>query len=232
MLIFICNFSGLGFETSAREGAILIMPNGSTATNLLNTRLMEEYVRENAERWYEYATDKRGRRVENGDIRIVVGCDKVSSWGIATLASSFEACTRLEFRGIRDPTTSHSWSCFGAANGRAGPHDEEMQGLRAEPNTAPIRNQCVFVRTMNTTVSEGTWKEMAVLQIRSGNDGLPDTTPTDCNSLRGGSSGRTEQSTSPSSAASLPIRISKTDLQLPVIEYNFFYSMYMGANTV
>jgi len=65
-MLIICNSSGLGFETSAREGAILIMPNGSTATNLLNTRLMEDHVRKNAEHWYKYATDKRGRRVENG----------------------------------------------------------------------------------------------------------------------------------------------------------------------
>jgi len=198
----------------------LIMPNGSTARNLLNTHLVEEYMHKNAEHWYRYAILKRGRRVENGDIRIAVGCDKVSSWGIATLASSLEACTRLEFRGIHDPTTSHSWSCFGAANGRVGPHNEEMQGLRAETNTTPIQNQCVFVRTMNTIVSEGTWNEMAILQIRSGNNGLPDSTPTDCNSLLGGSSGQTEHSTSPS-VASPPIQINKMDLQLPVIEYNF-----------
>jgi len=197
----------------------LIMPNGSTATNLYNTRLVEEYMHKNAEHWYRYVIHRRGRRVENGDIRIVVGCDKVSSWGIATLASSLEACTRLEFRGIRDPTTSHSWSCFGAANGRVGPHDEEMQGLRTETNTAPIRNQCVFVRTLNATMSEETWNEMAVLHIRSGNDGMPDT---NCNSSRGGPSGRTEQSTSPSIVVSPPIRINKTDLQLPVIEYNFY----------
>ena len=230
-MLIICNSSGLGFETSAREGAILIMPNGSTATNLLNTHLVEEYIRKNAKHWYKYATNRRGRPVENGDIRIVVGCDKVSSWGIATLASSHEACTRLEFKGIRDPTTSHTWSCFGAASGRVGPRDEEMQNLRAETNTAPIQNQCVFVRTMNITVSEGTWNEMAILQIRSGNDGLPDSTPTNCNSSRGGSLGHTEQSTSPSIVASPPIRINKTDLELPVIEYNSLF-LYMYANTV
>ena len=149
-------------------------------------------------------------------IRIVVGCDKVLSWGIGTVASSTGWRTRLEFRSI-DSSSHHStmfgtWNCLGVVNGRVGPHYEEMKDLRTEPN-APIQNQCTFVRTMNVTISEGTWNKMAILQIRSGSDGLPDSTP---KNSRGRSSGQTAQSTSYSIVASPPVQINKTELELPV----------------
>jgi len=85
-MLIIYNSSDLGFETSAREGAILIILIVQQLRYPFNAKAHTH------EHWYKYnTTDKRGRPVENGDIRIVVGCDKVSSWGIATLASSLRS---------------------------------------------------------------------------------------------------------------------------------------------
>ena len=214
----------LAFETSAREGAVLVMPNGATSRDLRNTLSLKQYIHENAKHWYKYAISTLGRQVENGDIRIVVGCDKVLSWAIGTVANNTGGRARLEFRSIdsssRDSTTFGTWNCLGAANGRVGPHYEEMRDLRAKAN-APIQNQCTFVRTMNITVSKGTWNKIAILQ-QSGSGGSPDSTP---NSSRGRSSGKTAQSTSRSIVASPPVQMNKSELELPVSQYNFFHSM-------
>ncbi len=216
----------LTFETSAREGAVLVMPNGATSQNLRNTLLLKEYIRQNAEHWYKYTTSTLGRQVENGDIRIVVGCDKVLSWGIGTVANSTGERARLEFKSndssSHGSTTFGTWNCRGAVNGRVGPHPEEMRDLRAETN-APIRNQCTFVHTMNATLSEGTWNEITTLQIQPGSGDLPDSTP---NSPRKRSSGKTAQSTSRSIVASPSVQINETELDLPVSQYNFFHSMH------
>jgi len=78
----------------------LILPNGGTAEDLLNHTLVKKYIAENAKSWYNYIKEERGREVDNGDIRLVIGFDKVSSWGIATFARSIEEQIRLEFKTV------------------------------------------------------------------------------------------------------------------------------------
>ena len=72
---------GQRFESTATEAAILIMPKGATTQNLLNsdTWLVRQIVIRNAKVWYQYATYTRGRKIKDGDIRVLVGFDKVTS---------------------------------------------------------------------------------------------------------------------------------------------------------
>jgi hypothetical protein len=56
-----------------------MMAKGVTSEDLLNRHAIERYVKDNAKLWYNYVINKCGRAIDNGDIRIVVGCDKVSS---------------------------------------------------------------------------------------------------------------------------------------------------------
>jgi len=141
------------------------MPDGALTQNLLNLESVREYVAANASQWYKYAIRKRGRTIRNGDIRIVVGCDMASSWGIATLASGIEQTVRLEFRGSYYGAASRafSWECIGTSgHGRVGPQEAELRDLRQENDVIPLQNQCVFVRTMNLTLSGETWSDTAV----------------------------------------------------------------------
>ncbi|KAF8967320.1 hypothetical protein BDZ97DRAFT_1656614, partial [Flammula alnicola] len=71
---------GLTFESSASEGAILAMPLGSNSHDLGNVSRFREYMSANAEHWYVYANKVRGLEAKNGDIRLVIGCDKTSAW--------------------------------------------------------------------------------------------------------------------------------------------------------
>jgi hypothetical protein len=73
------------FQASASEGAILTMPDGAISQDLENLPRFREYVAANVERWYRYIHGPRGREAKNGDVRLVVGCDKATSLGIATL---------------------------------------------------------------------------------------------------------------------------------------------------
>jgi len=147
------------FETSAREAAILIMPDGAVTHNVLNDQSVQEYFARNAESWYNYAIVARERTVRNGDIRVVIGCDKVTSWGIATLSSNIEQIARFEFKGNGGGSASqpYSWDCSGSCggSGRVGPHAVEIRSLRSETDTTPLQNQCVFVRTMNLIFAMG-----------------------------------------------------------------------------
>ena len=141
--------SDLRFESTEREAAILTMPEGALTQNLLNGQVIQDCIAKNATSWYKYARD-RGRIVENGDIRVVVGWDKVCSWGIATSTSTSGQSTSLAFRVDHEVGTSrvYRWECIGSGSGRVGPEEDEIADLRQEGGGAP-QNQCVFVRTMN-----------------------------------------------------------------------------------
>ena len=158
------------FETSDNKGAVLMMPDGALSQDLLNRKSLNKYIAKNAKQWYEYTTNTRGREIDNGDIRVVVGVDKVSSWGIATFASNAEERVRLEFKGTDDRavTKTYMWNCAGAC-GRVGPLEEEMRGLSQETDENLLRNQSVFVRTLNFSLSGRTWEELAIHQVLSSN---------------------------------------------------------------
>lgn len=171
--------SGFIFETSDKEGAVLVMPDGTISHDLLNCGILEAYVKENAKHWYKYIFDECGRKVDNGDIRLVIGVDKVSSWGIATFESTVKQRVRLEFKGIDGRTgTTYIWNC---GNGRVGPSGKEVSRLRSEIDLPSIlENQCVFMRTLNFSLSEKVWKESFALRVRSGKGGSLDLAPSNC----------------------------------------------------
>ena len=87
------------------------MPDGATTEDLMNHELVQKYIAKNAQSWYTYIREERGRKVKNGDIRLVIGFDKVASWGIATFASSVEEQVRLEFKtNDSDQAASRAYS--------------------------------------------------------------------------------------------------------------------------
>ncbi|KAF8906821.1 hypothetical protein CPB84DRAFT_1668141, partial [Gymnopilus junonius] len=71
---------GLAFESSASEGAILTMPSGATSTELTSVLDFEDYMALHIENWYKFIIGVRSRKVENGGVRLVIGCDKSSTW--------------------------------------------------------------------------------------------------------------------------------------------------------
>jgi len=156
------------------------MPDGALSEDLRSHNLVERYIAANAKGWYKYVEgDACGRRIENGDIRVVVGFDKVSSWGMATFASNIEEAGRFEFKGVNDQQTPHKymWDCVGSGSGRVGPQEEEIRDLIFEErHTSPLRNQCVFMRTLNFTLSGIVRSEVAVHEVRSSDTKISNST--------------------------------------------------------
>lgn len=132
----------------------MTMPDGASTEDLLNKRVIQNCIAKNAESWHEYATGpERGRIIQKGEILgVVVGWDKVRSWGIATSTCTSGQSVSLNFKfGESGTSQAYSWDCTGSANLRVGPRDEEIADLRQRNGAAP-QNQCVFVRMMNFTL--------------------------------------------------------------------------------
>jgi hypothetical protein len=161
--------SGLIFESSASEGAILTLPDGSNSEDLGNKKKLQDYLSVHGEEMYRCALNQHGRIIKNGDLRVVSGYDKTTNWGMAAFSNSTgEADSesfRLKFRP-RDPGVgrrTHSWESSGTAEVKAGPNMREILALQnGDPSQQHIEyeNQTVFVRTENITLSKDTWNKL------------------------------------------------------------------------
>jgi hypothetical protein len=146
------------------------MPDGAYSEGLGNFSRLGKYIATHAEDWYKFVNGPRGREAQNGDLRVVVGCDKTTSWGMATFSHSSlsrETNLRLKFsvpgeqQSKRNAGNKFTWdhSGFGSAEVRVGPGRGENIEL-GETDSNRLRNQCLFLRTLNVTLSEEVWEEI------------------------------------------------------------------------
>ena len=151
------------------------MPVGAVSHDLENVLAFSDYIAANAYKWYKFALTVRGRKVKNGQIRLVTGCDKTTSWGMAVLSNmTQQRRSQLKFKAMEDTkgppsTTAYTWEYSGMAEVRAGPDTNEIIGLRdneggsvdaSPPTDQEFFNQCLFVRTLNATLSDDVWGEL------------------------------------------------------------------------
>ena len=148
------------FESSASDGAVLAMPQGAQAQDLANVSIFRRYLSLNAENWYRYINNVRGREARNGDVRLVIGCDKASSWGVATFSNLTKRKCSLKFRTSSETELGQKyvWDCSGMVEARAGPDPQEMELLTVQ--SGPLLNQCLFVRTLDATLRDDTWYKL------------------------------------------------------------------------
>ena len=164
-ILLMLHYRGLIFKSSASEGAILTMPDGANHEDLGNVTKFQDYVTAHAANWYKFVNGPRGREAQNGDVHVVVGCDKATSWGMATFAKTSStpgqrSDFRLKFRPLQsqhNACTAYVWEHSGAADvgGRAGPEPGENEEL----GETPLRNQCLFMDTLTVTLSDSEWAE-------------------------------------------------------------------------
>ena len=141
------------------------MPRGARSEDLGNYARFRKYAAANVADWYKFVNGHRGREAENGDVRLVVGSDKTTSWGIATFVNQTQqnSC-RLKF-GPSERNSAYTWSQLeysGVADVKAGPDSDEIDELRidGDPPHVQFENQCLFVRTLNATLTDDVWADI------------------------------------------------------------------------
>jgi len=160
--------------STASEGAILTMPEGAVAFDLENVPAFRQYVAANVEKWYKYVNGVRGREAKNGDIRLVIGCDKTTSWGMAAVTNvAQQKVSHLKFKafedsGVKSTRPPYTWDYSGMAEVKVGPDIKGINALRCSddhfdatpPSDQEFSNQCLFIRTLNATLSDEAWKRL------------------------------------------------------------------------
>jgi hypothetical protein len=148
------------FTSSSSEAAILTLPEGAARQDLSNLTQFRRHAIENTIRWYQFVNGTLGCEAPNGSLYLVTGCDKCTTWGIASVACTSETnAISLKFTAARvaeaSATYKYSWETHCPATVRIGP--ELCDGAER------LQNQCVFMRGFKLTVREG----MAALRGRT-----------------------------------------------------------------
>ena len=135
------------------------MPDGAFREDLRSITLFRDFAAENAESWYRYINGPCGLELGNGELLLITGCDKTTSWGLAAYqniqsegdSSDSLGEPLLRFRTTSDggfvSGTAHYWEHEGTAEVKAGPEFRFM----------PRRNQCTFIRSHTVMLSEAGW---------------------------------------------------------------------------
>jgi len=148
------------------------MPQGAYHEDLKNIRRFREYALIHAESWYQYANGPCGREIGNGELHLVTGCDKTTSWGIATYSHlqsrrPEDNVSLLRFnpvgnecQGRHSSITMYKWDYEGAASeAKSGPEEDELMNLGVN-GSVPPRNQCTFIRSLTLGFGVDDWERL------------------------------------------------------------------------
>jgi len=143
------------------------MPQGAYHEDLKNIRKFREYTLIHAESWYVYAKGPCGEEVGNGELHLVTGCDKTTSWGIATYSHRpskhpEDNVSLLRFNPLgngHSSYTTYEWDYEGSAEAKSGPEQEALMNLE-DTDSVPPRNQCTFIRSLTPAFGDGDWKDI------------------------------------------------------------------------
>ena len=141
------------------------MPRGARSEDLGNFARFRKYAAANVADWYKFVNGPRGREAKNGEVRLVVGFDKTTSWGMAAFINETEhnSCCLKFGLSEGDSASTYMWSEYsGVTNVRVGPDSDETDELRidTDPPDFQFENQCLFVRTLNVTLTDDVWADI------------------------------------------------------------------------
>ncbi|KAF9230640.1 hypothetical protein BU15DRAFT_57042 [Melanogaster broomeanus] len=99
------------FNSSSSEGAVLVLPEGTSKADIINATEFKELAQENAAAWYHFAYSHLGRTsISNDSLYLITGYDKSSSWAVSSFSGAVEG-TALSFSLTATPVVNGGCRC-------------------------------------------------------------------------------------------------------------------------
>ncbi|KAJ7812677.1 hypothetical protein B0H13DRAFT_2144171 [Mycena leptocephala] len=97
--VFLPVGAGAEVEVSAnsKRTAVLLLPDGASSWDLRALQLFKEYAEKHTQNWYKFVNGTLKRRIANGDLYLVTGVTKSSSWSVAAIEQG-SGDTRLSLK--------------------------------------------------------------------------------------------------------------------------------------
>lgn len=133
------SLTNLQFNSSATEGAILVLPEGSDRHNLRNYSVFRNEALRNGNAWYEFGVNTLGRSMISPDsMYLITGFHKTSTWSLAAFNNadrSLNFDVQFTAGDNRNVTAAYTWQTTSSVPYRVGP--DPFDGKK---------NQTVFIR--------------------------------------------------------------------------------------
>lgn len=137
--------------TSSKEGAMLLLPNGASRCNVRPLKIFQEYAIKHAHHWYSFVNGNLCRMVENGALYLVTGCDKTTSWGVASFENRSGDChmslklTAVQC-GSKDISYAWKWEGRSLLSAESGPERKQGEEDWTNDQTVFLRGYKVAIR--------------------------------------------------------------------------------------
>ncbi|KAJ7483268.1 hypothetical protein FB451DRAFT_1029310, partial [Mycena latifolia] len=131
-------------STNSKETALLLLPDGASRWDLRPLQIFRDYALKHAQSWYEFVNGDLRRMVGNGDLYLLTGVTKSTSWSVAAVenqSSSGNVSLKLKATQVAAAGACCAWEWESASSSvNSGPR-------RRLPGEKLWRdNQTVFVR--------------------------------------------------------------------------------------
>ena len=121
------------FSSTCSEGAVLILPDGASRTDLRNIKMLRDLAAKNASIWYDFARGPAGRDAPDGSLYLVTGFDKATRWGVSSIyspSSSGDVTVKFTFLSAGSIEGSCEWTSaiHHSVGHRIGPGTRRLEG--------------------------------------------------------------------------------------------------------
>ncbi|KAJ7889239.1 hypothetical protein B0H13DRAFT_2277274 [Mycena leptocephala] len=144
-------------STSSKQAAVLLMPEGASRINVRFLDILRQQALKHAQNWYAFLRNL-GCMVENGELYLVTGADKSSSWSVAAGENHSQdgsISLKLKAAQIGSAGSSYAWQ-WETAGGFAD------SGPRRRPGEeSSTQNQTVFLRGFRIAIHSLVWKKVS-----------------------------------------------------------------------
>ncbi|KAJ3514685.1 hypothetical protein NLJ89_g2230 [Agrocybe chaxingu] len=156
----------VSFSTSAREGAVLLLPEGASREDLVDTEKLYPYLKRHASDWYQFLNHYSDipplQPIVNGSLFVVTGSDKTKVWASAMFPQIVESAgKRTEFTYDDSQEKRKVW---------INNLDYNFEGDHSSTGR-PIRGPCsLFLRGIIVALGDASWTR-AITPLRE--DSIP-----------------------------------------------------------
>ncbi|KAJ7498032.1 hypothetical protein B0H11DRAFT_830274 [Mycena galericulata] len=128
---------------NSKETGLLLLPDGASRWDLRPQQPFRDYALKNAQSWYAFVNGDLGRMIGSGDLYLITGVTKSTSWSVAAVenhSGDGKLSLKLKAAQLGAAGTSYTWEWESASS-------SFDSGPRRNPGEETWRdNQTVFLR--------------------------------------------------------------------------------------
>ncbi|KAK7001676.1 ribonuclease III [Favolaschia claudopus] len=151
-------------STSSKATAVLLLPQGASRSNLRPLQIFRDYAIKHAQSWYTFVNGKLNRMIGTGELYLITGVDKSTSWSVAALENNYDGCElslKLKPAFVASGSVSYAWewecaSSFANSGPRYSPGEEVWTD-----------NQTVFLRGFKVAIRPTPLKKSGKVVVQS-----------------------------------------------------------------